>query len=1103
MSFLGPRSRVALAVTLSLAASILFYFWTVESTHTGLKLEGAKRDYYNLLVQGFRKGHLYMDVAPDPALLALPAKERPGYAPFLLDASLYQNRYYLYFGVVPALALYLPYALLTGQGLPEAGAALIFASAGLIFSALWWLEARKRFFPSSGPLWAAISLLALSVGTAIPSTLRRPLFYEVAIAAGYAFTMLSLWAFLRAHYAERRGRAWLVLGAAAAGLAMGCRANLAASCLLLVFCGALGSRVARERGRVWAVAASGAVFGVIALGLGAYNAARFGSPLEFGHTYQLGVEPHRLFRLGNFLHNAVLYYLRPPALNGYFPFVAPSAEGIKPEDYVGRETAHGEWIWLPLALAACSALVWRLSRQARGINRDWLWALGMPALVFGINFIVTASAGVRANRYMLDFHPMLVLAVVAALGCCTEGSGWPKREGKIAAGLGMLAAVVFNLCGSFQAQEFLRATDPTGYRRIAAIANRIVWPFLSRGPSVGDRGVNLRWPHTPKPGTAEPICAAGTPNYDDILWVEYRRENEARFIYQNSEFGRAYGRWFKYQPGGEADLRISGAFLLPGAGHPWFGARPVGQQEILKRSLVVSVDGSDRFDRDVPSHDSSPSLQSWGTWTNADGVPFSFSGAALRVREEPIHDARALPAVRAGESIRLRLELPADAVGRYEPLLQSGTLSKFDTLVLHYVRPGYVQLIHDQLGSGAQPSQEFWVDATRPQDVEIGLPFADSRLDWIDREPRFRGAMGDRMKVTWNGRSVFEPAVPPVPNVRPLVILGANILRSSISQAMFDGILEVAPPDKALGAIQTGDIHFRLIAAAALGAECGMLTRFERSDGVEAGLWWRRENPAGALALGWTEGTQTVRSSRLVPGDELQRLVESISRDGSAVGDAPHRLNSDPVGRFVVESGHAVILALRTGFFSQGTVQASGLGAAECSGTALRGGPPSIIGEEQKPSPPAFPGKIRIVFEAGAKGRITRSPLLEAGRVGAADSIYLRALPGGNYVIGLDHWSVGTIESAKFDLAPDGMHAVGIEMSSLENRPAMADGSIRVSVDGRVVLDQTTALYALRPAEVYYGANPLGMSTSVGEFEGDLIAVRSQQTEADLVFADR
>jgi len=87
----------------ALAASVLFYAWTTSTTGYRLELRGAKQDYYNLLVRGFLKGHLYMDAAPDPALLALPPNERPGNAPFMLDASLYRDRYYLYFGVAPAV----------------------------------------------------------------------------------------------------------------------------------------------------------------------------------------------------------------------------------------------------------------------------------------------------------------------------------------------------------------------------------------------------------------------------------------------------------------------------------------------------------------------------------------------------------------------------------------------------------------------------------------------------------------------------------------------------------------------------------------------------------------------------------------------------------------------------------------------------------------------------------------------------------------------------------------------------------------------------------------------------------------------------------------
>ena len=207
----NPR-LVLPAAALALAASVLFCAWTVSTTGYRLEFLGPKRDYYNLLAQGFRRGHLYMDAAPDPALLALPPGERPGNAPFLLDASLYRDHYYLYFGVVPVVLLYLPYAALTGQGLPEAAAALFFASAGLVFAALWWFDARRRLFPALGGAWTFVSILGIAVGSAVPSTLRRPIFYEVAITAGYAFMMLALWSITRARYAPARRTAWLVLG---------------------------------------------------------------------------------------------------------------------------------------------------------------------------------------------------------------------------------------------------------------------------------------------------------------------------------------------------------------------------------------------------------------------------------------------------------------------------------------------------------------------------------------------------------------------------------------------------------------------------------------------------------------------------------------------------------------------------------------------------------------------------------------------------------------------------------------------------------------------------------------------------------------------------
>ena len=57
-------------------------------------------------------------------------------------------------------------------------------------------------------------------------------------------------------------------------------------------------------------------------------------------------------------------------MNGYFPFVAPAPESAKPADYVGRESAHGEWVWLPLAIAGLGVWSWMSGRRAGEILRE-------------------------------------------------------------------------------------------------------------------------------------------------------------------------------------------------------------------------------------------------------------------------------------------------------------------------------------------------------------------------------------------------------------------------------------------------------------------------------------------------------------------------------------------------------------------------------------------------------------------------------------------------------------------------------------------------------------------------------------------------------------
>ena len=98
----------------------------------------AANNYYNLLVDGFRAGHLNLKTeAPlgltqlaDPYDPAANAHFRLG-SDRLYDLSYYKGRLYLYFGVTPALILFWPFVALTGHYLSHRLAVVILLCHGL------------------------------------------------------------------------------------------------------------------------------------------------------------------------------------------------------------------------------------------------------------------------------------------------------------------------------------------------------------------------------------------------------------------------------------------------------------------------------------------------------------------------------------------------------------------------------------------------------------------------------------------------------------------------------------------------------------------------------------------------------------------------------------------------------------------------------------------------------------------------------------------------------------------------------------------------------------------------------------------------------------
>ncbi|HVW21225.1 MAG TPA: tetratricopeptide repeat protein [Opitutaceae bacterium] len=415
---------------------------------------GASRAYYNLLVEGFRAGRLSLAREVPAGLAALPDPYDPRASERFRvgldgvhDLTLYRGRFYLYFGAVPALLLFWPWAALTGGYLSHALAVWLGCAAGFLAAAglvrgLW----RRHF--AGAPAWvAAGALLAFGLADGALVLLQRPEVWEVPIACAHALVLLSLAALWAALHQENRRALWTAAASLAYGLALGARPSLLfGAAILLVPLGMDRGRPGRA-GRLLAAAAL--PLALCGLGLAWYNLARFHSALEFGQRYQLAADRQdgaRHFSAGYLWFNFRLYFLEAPRLGGAFPFLRPHPWPEAPPGHGPVEDPFGILPQVPLALLALAApLAWR-GRSAAEADPLRRFALAL-ALLFGSSALLFCLFYGATSRYEFEFLPeLLLLAAFGILGLDRALAARPALRRWARAGWACLLAV--SLAGS-------------------------------------------------------------------------------------------------------------------------------------------------------------------------------------------------------------------------------------------------------------------------------------------------------------------------------------------------------------------------------------------------------------------------------------------------------------------------------------------------------------------------------------------------------------------------------------------------------------------------------------------------------------------------------
>ena len=437
------------------------YFWFITVSHD------VTSNYYSLLATAFRNGELNLPLNPDPALLQLPNPYDPAAREGIKvpqDLSLYNGKFYLYWGPAPSALLALAQPFLPGR-LAEVDLLFLFMCGIFLAQYLLIMHLCERFFPDI-PKWVLFLSIFLA-GFANPALwlLSQPKIYEAAIAGAQFFFIAGFACAVLALDRQPVSRLGLALAGGLWGLAVGTRS---VAVFPVVFMTAMVVyRLFQIHRRsflrfVGELLPLGLPLFAGALGFAWYNWIRFGSLLETGFTYQLAapyLQQHmnELFLPDYIFQNIYNYLFNPFTIKQPFPFLYPIRGRIEeilpwqtlPELYTAQAVT-GFLFAVPFLIFAIVPVALVVSQLFR---KDQATVPDQNEQTLSLNWIVVSLLGSfllpflsllaffwAAMRYTEDFLPALVLLSILGFWQMYRRESQNANKGKIYATLGVVLA---------------------------------------------------------------------------------------------------------------------------------------------------------------------------------------------------------------------------------------------------------------------------------------------------------------------------------------------------------------------------------------------------------------------------------------------------------------------------------------------------------------------------------------------------------------------------------------------------------------------------------------------------------------------------------------
>lgn len=392
-------------ITICLLIGIESYFMSINPWWNGEQSEHQHQ--YELMAESILAGNLFLPCEVSPELKAMDdpydynSREQMG-VEYHWDHAYKDGHYYMYFGVVPVLVLYLPYRIITGEPLNCYHGTQVFC-AGIIIGLFVIFHLLIKIFKGNISYITYLLLGVTSSLICIWGCMNAPALYCTAISSAVCFAIWSLICYLCAVFLDMKysGRiAFAIFGALFGAFVFGCRPTIGiANIIAIPLCYIFIKRNVKCKKDAAGLLCVFLPYIMVGAGLMLYNYVRFGDVFEFGQRYQLTVTNQQ--SLGRdtlsiqWVVTSVKNFLfeRQKGITQYFPFVK----------------LQGAILNFPILIMGFVTLFFPRSWKRLGQEKIVSVKIGLWISVIVISLLDTIMSPVILERYHMDIYWLLCI----------------------------------------------------------------------------------------------------------------------------------------------------------------------------------------------------------------------------------------------------------------------------------------------------------------------------------------------------------------------------------------------------------------------------------------------------------------------------------------------------------------------------------------------------------------------------------------------------------------------------------------------------------------------------------------------------------------------